>query len=330
MPRRPSPDLLHARHPELLPPSRGLPSLLLLPSPCFTLMNTRFSPSLLPLTCPADNDTYFPRTTRRARLGGIGPEVLKVGSGSDKLPRCEPAWHRAGGNDAGRGKKRSAGGRSLCCSPRCSDGLLEWGWTWALARTTCLSFSLGFLPACPSFAGVKRGARSYSLHFSRASPPSPVPGPALLPFLPSLLSVIILLTHLLVVSRTPFSQAARWVCVASLSSLPFLSLSFPFFLPTCKDGIGLDRRPISARLFRSLDVSAYSCTGWGVRRRVRSWSRVRGCLATHRDIGVGGGTGLAAAARILIPNSPPSFLLPSADDSPLPFSLLPRYPRPPR
>jgi hypothetical protein len=30
------------------------------------------------------------------------------------------------------------------------------------------------------------------------------------------------------------------VRVASLSSLPFLSLSFPLFLPTCKDGNGLD------------------------------------------------------------------------------------------
>ncbi|KAJ7884463.1 hypothetical protein B0H13DRAFT_2277992 [Mycena leptocephala] len=31
-----------------------------------------------------DSDTYFPRTTGRARLGGIGLEVVEVGSGSDK------------------------------------------------------------------------------------------------------------------------------------------------------------------------------------------------------------------------------------------------------
>jgi hypothetical protein len=93
--------------------------------------------------------------------------------------------------------------------------VVEWGWTRALARTTCLSFSLGISPSVPF----------------------PSRAPALLPFLPSLLSVSILLTRLLVVS-TPFSRAARWVRVASLSSLPFLSISFPFFLLTCKDGNG--------------------------------------------------------------------------------------------
>ncbi|KAJ7930387.1 hypothetical protein B0H13DRAFT_2309633 [Mycena leptocephala] len=50
MPRRASSDLLHACHRELLPPWRGLPSLLLLPSSYFTLMSTRLSPSLLPST----------------------------------------------------------------------------------------------------------------------------------------------------------------------------------------------------------------------------------------------------------------------------------------
>ncbi|KAJ7884468.1 hypothetical protein B0H13DRAFT_2667000 [Mycena leptocephala] len=126
---------------------------------------------------------------------------------------------------------RSAGARSLCCSPRCSDGL----WSG-------LDLGISANYRALALTGVKRGARSYSLHFSRASPPSPLPGlallaPALPPFVPSLLSVIILLTHLLVVSRTPFSRAARW-CLASLFFLPFLSLSFPFFLPTCKDGNG--------------------------------------------------------------------------------------------
>ncbi|KAJ7851770.1 hypothetical protein B0H13DRAFT_2359864 [Mycena leptocephala] len=65
--------------------------------------------------------------------------------------------------------------------------VVEWGWTRALARTTCLSFSLGISPSVPF----------------------PSRAPALLPFLPSLLSVSILLTRLLVVS-TPFSRAARW------------------------------------------------------------------------------------------------------------------------
>jgi hypothetical protein len=163
-------------------------------------------------------------------------------SGGSSLPRSEPAWHRAGGNHAGRGKKEERRRAfSLLLDP-----LLRWcgvGWTRALARTTCLSFSLDFSQRALALAGVKRGACSYSLHFSRASPSSPLPGlallaPALLPLLPSLLSVIILLTHLLVVSRTPFSRATRWVRVASLSSLLFLSSPFPSFFRPVKTGMG--------------------------------------------------------------------------------------------
>ncbi|KAJ7851753.1 hypothetical protein B0H13DRAFT_1904912 [Mycena leptocephala] len=111
----------------------------------------------------ADNDTYFPRTTRRARLGGIGAEVVVVGSGSDKsdicagtrcsggssLPRSEPACHRAGGNDAGRGKKEERRRAfSLLLAPLLR-WVLEWGWTRALARTTCLSFSVGISRSVP-------------------------------------------------------------------------------------------------------------------------------------------------------------------------------------
>jgi hypothetical protein len=94
--------------------------------------------------------------------------------------------------------------------------------------------SLDFSRRTLALAGVKRRARSYSLHFSRASPPSPFPGlallaPALHPFLPPLLSVIILLTHLLVVSRTPLSGTAHGVCGASLL-LPPLPLPLPSLL----------------------------------------------------------------------------------------------------
>ncbi|KAJ7926334.1 hypothetical protein B0H13DRAFT_1085909 [Mycena leptocephala] len=56
-----------------------------------------FAPPFNPiLTCPADNDTYFPRKTRRARLGGIGPEVVEVGSGSDKSQEHPPLEPRTG------------------------------------------------------------------------------------------------------------------------------------------------------------------------------------------------------------------------------------------
>ncbi|KAJ7892188.1 hypothetical protein B0H13DRAFT_2276851 [Mycena leptocephala] len=164
----------------------------------------------------SENDTYFPRTARCARLGGIGPEVMEVGSGSDKI---------------------SARGRAAVVGPRfpgaSQHGIVPEEMMLGVGLDPGTSpnhvpqlLSRGFSQPALALAGVKCGARSYSLHFSRASPPSPLPGlallaPALLHFLPSLLSVIILLTHLLVVSRTPFSRAARWT--------PNKRPSFPFF-----------------------------------------------------------------------------------------------------
>ncbi|KAJ7856013.1 hypothetical protein B0H13DRAFT_2079292, partial [Mycena leptocephala] len=72
-----------------LPPPTAEPVLYSHEYPLFS-----FAPPFNPiLTRPADNNTYFPRTTRRARLGGIGPEVVEVGSRSDKSqghPSFEP------------------------------------------------------------------------------------------------------------------------------------------------------------------------------------------------------------------------------------------------
>ncbi|KAJ7828705.1 hypothetical protein B0H13DRAFT_2373050 [Mycena leptocephala] len=98
--------------------------------------------------------------------------------------------------------------------------------------------SLDFSRRTLALAGVKRRARSYSLHFSRASPPSPFPGlallaPALHPFLPPLLSS----------QGHPYLEPRTGCVVPLFSSLPFLSLSLPFFLPTCKDGNELDQTP---------------------------------------------------------------------------------------
>ncbi|KAJ7833384.1 hypothetical protein B0H13DRAFT_2678932 [Mycena leptocephala] len=218
-----------------------------------------FAPPFNPMrTRPADNDTYFPRTTRRARLGGIGPEVVEVGSGSDKF------------------------------------------------------LSRDFSQRTHALAGVKRGARSYSIHFSRASPPSPLPGPALLapailPFLRWLLSVIILLTHF---KDTLLSSRALDAYGNGLGQTPNKRPSFPFF--GC---IGVLMHRLGCAAAGTVRVRALV---WGIFPEFPS--RVRGCLATQRDIGVDGEIALAAAARVLIPYSPLSFLLPSADD---PSAFLP-------
>jgi hypothetical protein len=163
--RRASSDLLQARHRELLPPWRGLPSLLrvLLPSLCFTLMNTRFPPSLVPLTPysrpPQRTISTYLNTFRASLLGARGSEVsegqwggcggdrevrylavfsflvrsLCGGGASGERPRAAVLGpHFPGASQhgivpeemmPGGARKRSAGVRSLCCSPRYSDGL---------------------------------------------------------------------------------------------------------------------------------------------------------------------------------------------------------------
>jgi hypothetical protein len=49
--------------------------------------------------------------------------------------------------------------------------VVEWGTS---ANYAPQSLSRDFSQRALAFAGVKHGARSYSLHFSRASPPSPL------------------------------------------------------------------------------------------------------------------------------------------------------------
>jgi hypothetical protein len=128
----------------------------------------------------------------------------------------------------GWARKRSGGARSLCCS----DGLWN-GAGLGHLRELRASVSLsGFLATCPCIGRheARRTLVLPSLFAGLSSFPSPwssSPRSCSPPFLPSLLSVIILLTHLLVVSRTPVSQAARWVRVASLlpPSLPSPLLS---------------------------------------------------------------------------------------------------------
>ncbi|KAJ7917328.1 hypothetical protein B0H13DRAFT_2443024 [Mycena leptocephala] len=133
---------------------------------------------------------------------------------------------------------RSVGARSLHCTPAG-----PWAGQ-ALARTTRLSSLTGFLTACPSFAGVKRGVASYSRHFSPASPPSPLPVPALLLFF----ALLLLCSPL-----SPHAQEHPSLEAHPLGASP-LSLSFYCLLP--KPSLSISpptwrvewvRRPLSAR-----------------------------------------------------------------------------------
>ncbi|KAJ7884485.1 hypothetical protein B0H13DRAFT_2343678 [Mycena leptocephala] len=217
MPRRASSDLLHTCHRELLPPWRGLPSLLLLPSPCFTLINTRFSPSLLPLT-PYLRVPQIAIPTSHERLGARDSEVLdwKWWSPISARGRAAVVGPRFPGANQhgivrevmmlGGARKRCAGARSLCCSPRCSDGLWSGARPGHSANYVPQLLSRDFSQRALALAGAKRGARSLKN---------------------TLLS----------------SRALGACCLTSLFSLPFLSLSFPSFPLTCKDGNGLDETP---------------------------------------------------------------------------------------
>ncbi|KAJ7787889.1 hypothetical protein B0H13DRAFT_2395138 [Mycena leptocephala] len=162
--------LLHACHRELLPSWCGLPSLLLLPSPCFTLMNTRFPPSLLPLTrylrvpqitiptslerlAVRDSEVLGRKWWRYLRGDALQWWVLAF--------RSEPAWHRAGGNDAGRCKKEERR-RAFSLLPAPLLRWVEWG---TRANYVPQFLSRDFSRRALALAGAKHSARSYSLHF---------------------------------------------------------------------------------------------------------------------------------------------------------------------